>query len=108
MSDPWLQRCTHCGTAQYPPRELCVACLSDSLQWLDADAQDGVVLASTALHHSHDPAFRANLPLHVGLVHLSAGPSVVCFLSDGAFPGSRVNIRAQRDQQGRLTLIASC
>jgi uncharacterized OB-fold protein len=107
MADQWLQRCTSCGTAQYPPRELCAACLSDSLQWLDAATQTGVVLAITSLHHSHDPAFHTKLPLQVALVQLDAGATVVCFLTGGPTPGARVNITAQQDKTGRLTLSAS-
>jgi uncharacterized protein len=107
MADEWLQRCTSCGTVQYPSRELCVACLSDSLQWLDAAKQAGVVLATTSLHHSHDPALRASLPLHVALVHLDAGPITVCFLTGKPTPGSHVHITAQRDTTGRLILSAS-
>jgi len=107
MADEWLQRCTSCGKVQYPPRELCVVCLSDSLQWLDTAMQAGVVLATTSLHHSHDPAFRARLPLRVALVHLNTGPTIVCFLTGKPTPGSRVHITAQRDTTGRLILIAS-
>ena len=106
MPDEWLQRCKSCGTVQYPPRELCVACLSDFLQWLDATTQAGVVLATTTLHHSHDAAFRASLPLQVALVHLDAGPTAVCFLTGSPTLGSRVHITAQRDTTGRLILSA--
>ena len=107
MADEWLQRCTSCGTVQYPPRELCAACLSDALQWLDAATQAGVVLATTSLHHSHDGAFRASLPLQVALVHLDAGPTAICFLAGKLTPGSHVRITAQRDTAGRLILSAS-
>ena len=107
MADEWLQRCTSCGTVQYPPRELCAACLSDSLEWLDATTQAGVVLATTSLYHSHDPAFRANLPIQVALVHLDAGPTAVCFLTGQPTAGGRVHITAQRDTKGRLILSAS-
>jgi uncharacterized protein len=104
MADEWLQRCTSCAKVQYPPRELCVACLSDSLQWLDATTQAGVILATTTLHHSHDPALSTRLPLKIALVHLDAGPTVVSFLTGTPTPGSRVHITAQRDTTGRLIL----
>ena len=49
-----LQQCTGCGTVQYPPRELCSACLADALEWRATDGEAGEVLATTLLHHSHD------------------------------------------------------
>jgi uncharacterized protein len=90
-----MQRCTACGKAQYPPRELCSACLADAFEWHEADA--GEVLAVTTLHHSHEPAFRPQLPLRIGLVRLEAGPTVVCFLADGCQLGTRVWITARAD-----------
>ena len=69
--------------------------------------QAGVILATTSLHHSHDPAFRPSLPLQVALVHLDAGPTAVCFLTGKPTPGSRVHITARRDTMGRLILSAS-
>jgi uncharacterized OB-fold protein len=107
MADLWLQRCTSCGTVQYPPRELCAACLSDALQWLDSTTPAGVIMATISLHHSHDPAFRPSLPRQVALVHLDAGPTIVCFLTGEPPSGSRVQITARRDATGRLTLSAS-
>jgi uncharacterized OB-fold protein len=100
-----LQRCTSCGRAQYPPRELCAFCLADTLQW-ETHAGSGHVLAATELHHSHEPSFRARLPLRTGLVQLVAGPIVVCFLSDGCEPGTPVSIAASIDA-GRTVLSAT-
>ena len=74
-----LQRCADCGAAQYPPREVCGACLSDRLDWETADCLPGRVLARTVLHHSNEPRFRPRLPLTVGLVQFDAGPVAVCF-----------------------------
>ena len=44
-----LQRCADCGAAQYPPREVCGACLSDRLAWDSADSLPGRVLARTRI-----------------------------------------------------------
>lgn len=102
-----LQRCVTCGTVQYPPRELCSACLSDRLEWRTADTEAGEVLAATVLHHSHDAALRATLPIHVGLVRLDPGPTVVCFLTEGCDAGTRVGITAGSDAAGRAVLTAA-
>jgi uncharacterized OB-fold protein len=92
-----LQRCADCGTAQYPPREVCVACLSDRLAWESADALPARVLARTTLHHSNELRFRARLPLAVGLVQFDAGPVAVCFLARTAAAGDAVQVRIGAD-----------
>ena len=66
------------------------------------DAEGGEVLAATALHHSHEAAFRDALPLRVGLVRLDAGPTVVCFLAD---EGDRRHARP--DHGARLMAAAA-
>jgi uncharacterized protein len=101
-----LQRCRECVTVQYPPRELCVACLSDALEWRTSEAEAGELLAVAALHHSHDSAFRSRLPLHVGLVRFDAGPTAVCFLAEGCLPGQQVRVSASLDDAGRPVLHA--
>jgi uncharacterized protein len=92
-----LQRCTGCGTVQYPPRELCFACLADALEWRATDVEAGEVMATTLLHHSHRAAFGARLPLRVGLVRLDAGPVTVCILAEGCTAATRVQVTASCD-----------
>jgi len=101
-----LQRCSMCGAAQYPPRELCSTCLRDTLEWHVSDAEPGELLASTVLHHSHEPSFRERLPLRVGLVRLDAGATAVCFLGVGCSAGMRVRVTATNDAAGRAILTA--
>jgi uncharacterized OB-fold protein len=107
QSNVALQHCTRCGTIQYPPRELCVACLADQLEWRVAPSETGELLANTLLHHSHVEEFRSALPLHVGLVRLDAGPSVICFLATGCHAGRRVRVTAHNDADGRPVLSAA-
>jgi uncharacterized OB-fold protein len=92
-----LQRCADCGSAQYPPRELCAACLSDRLNWESASSLPALVLARTRLHHSNEPRFRTRLPLTVGLVQFDAGPGAVCFLAATNTPGDAVQVRIGAD-----------
>ena len=101
-----LQHCTTCGTVQYPPRELCVACLADKLTWRVAEDAAGEVLAATVLHHSHESAFDAMVPIRVGLVRFDAGPTAVCFLDHVCTAGTRVRITARQDNDGRTVLSA--
>ncbi len=102
-----LQYCTACGATQYPPRELCVACLSDQLEWRVIDAAGGEVLASTVLHHSHERSFRDASPLRVGLVRLDLGATAVCFLAEGCDAGTHVRITVCNDAAGRPVLTAT-
>jgi uncharacterized OB-fold protein len=92
-----LQRCAACGTAQYPPRAFCHHCLSDSIGWEEADALPGRLLARTRLHHTHEPRFRAHLPITLALVQLDAGPVAVCFLTGTAAPGDAVRVCLNED-----------
>ncbi len=101
-----LQRCTACGRAQYPPREVCAACLSDRLAWQVAEALPGVLLARTVLHHSHEERFRPRLPLGIGLVRLAAGPVVLCFAPVPRTIGDAVQVRAALDETGTPVLTA--
>jgi uncharacterized OB-fold protein len=88
-----LQRCKECGAAQYPPREICGACLSDRLAWQEAESLPARVLARTRLHHSNEPSFRSRLPLSLGLVRFDAGPVAICFLAEATAPGTAVQVR---------------
>jgi uncharacterized protein len=102
-----LQRCVACRTVQYPPREFCVLCLADSLEWSVTGSEGGEVLADTTLHHSHEGAFREALPIRIGLVRLDLGPTVVCFLAEDCGAGMRVLITAFTDAAGRPVLSAT-
>ena len=101
-----IRRCAECGRNHYPPREICPFCLSERVDWEVSDGAGGRLLAETILHHSNEPAFRARLPLRVGLVQLDCGPSVVAFLDEECVAGSRVMIMARLDESGRPALSA--
>jgi NAD(P)-dependent dehydrogenase (short-subunit alcohol dehydrogenase family)/uncharacterized OB-fold protein len=101
-----LQVCRDCGTAQYPPRECCRACLSQRLDWR---VQDGVgeLLSETVLRHSHELFYRERVPWRLGLVKLDCGPVIVVHLhGDCAAAPSRVRVHAVLDRAGQATLVA--
>ena len=101
-----LQTCRDCGAVQYPPREACHACLSDRLVWKLQDGA-GALLATTALHHSHDLFFRERLPWRLGMVRLDSGPTVVAHLHGDVHEApSRVRVSARLDKSGQAVLIA--
>ncbi len=102
-----LQRCEDCGTAQYPPREVCGQCLSPQLVWKNHKHVAGELLGRTRIHHSNEEYFKRFLPLEVGLVHLEVGPTAVCFLREGCVPGQQVMVSAQLDASGQAVLVAT-
>jgi NAD(P)-dependent dehydrogenase (short-subunit alcohol dehydrogenase family)/uncharacterized OB-fold protein len=101
-----LQVCADCGAVQYPPREVCHRCLSDRLRWREQTGL-GELLATTTVHHSHDPFFRERVPWQLGMVRLDAGPTLVVHLHGGcAPPPSRVRVGARLDKSGQGVLVA--
>lgn len=100
-----LQGCAHCGTIQYPPREVCVNCLSDALKWRDVSSE-GKLLAVTTLHHSNEPYFQARLPWRVGMVRFDCGPSAVVHVDPDCIPDGRVRITLDLDASGQAVMTA--
>src|ERR1700679_1757819 len=56
-----LQVCGDCGAVQYPPREICRACLSHRLVWKPQEGA-GELLTDTTLHVAQELYFRERLP----------------------------------------------
>ncbi len=101
-----LQVCNRCMTVQYPPREACVACLSDALTWRE-QVGGGELIAATAVFHSTHPYFRSHSPWHIGIVRLDVGVSVIAHLhKECATARGRVQIRAVLDRSAQGVLIA--
>jgi len=100
-----LQVCDDCGATQYPPREACHRCLSPRLTWREQTGE-GELLARTTLHHSNDLFFRERLPWRLGLVQLSAGPTLMVHLHGevGEAP-TRIKVGARLDRAGQAVLI---
>ncbi|MCK9510080.1 MAG: SDR family NAD(P)-dependent oxidoreductase [Pigmentiphaga sp.] len=100
-----LQRCARCDTVQYPPREVCVNCLSEHLHWRDISPK-GRLLVSTTLHHSNDPYFRERLPWRTGTVQLDAGPMVVAHIHGECADGEAVRMALKLDRAGQAVMVA--
>jgi len=86
-----LPVCRTCSSVQYPPREVCVNCLGDKLEWHEVPGH-GEVLATTVQHYSLDEKFRLQLPLHTASVKLDAGPVAIVFAGPGLKPGQKVSV----------------
>lgn len=53
-----LQRCTGCGTFQYPPGPGCHACLSMELEWIPVSGR-ATILSWVVFHRQYLPAYPA-------------------------------------------------
>ncbi|MFT5332371.1 MAG: putative OB-fold protein [Halioglobus sp.] len=101
-----LQCCEDCTTVQYPPREVCSACLSDSLTWQAVDPA-GSVMASTTLHHCLDPWFSERTPWLMGSIKLDCGPVVLAHLTADVHKATTpVWIVSIEDPSGQAVLVA--
>lgn len=101
-----LQVCGICAAVQYPVREACHRCLSESLHWREQTG-GGELIADTFVRHSNDMYFQARVPWRLGLVRLDAGPTAVVHLHGGCAPApSRVRIGARLDKSGQGVLVA--
>ena len=101
-----LQVCRDCGAVQYPPREVCGACLSERLDWRN-QAGAGELISDTVLRHSNELYFRERLPLRLGTVRLDAGPTLIAFVHGACPPPpARVRVRACLDRAGQAALAA--
>ncbi len=101
-----LQVCSACAAVQYPARETCHRCLSDSLHWREQSGA-GELIADTFVRHSNDMYFQERVPWRLGLVRLDAGPTAVVHLHGGCAPApSRVRVGARLDKSGQGVLVA--
>ena len=101
-----LPVCGACGAAQYPPREVCRACLGDDLGWAEVDGR-GEVLATVDLHHSLEPWFGERLPWPIASVKLKVGGvALVHIAPQVAGPGRKVRLLNIKDASGQSVLYA--
>lgn len=100
-----LQVCAACGAAQYPPREVCGACLGDELAWRCVD-RIGTLVAATTIRISGDPYFRERTPWRVGTVAMDAGPVVIAHLPASLATGGRVRLAQKLDRAGQGVMVA--
>lgn len=112
-----LQHCRDCGTVQYPPREVCRACLGDALLWRETDGR-GRLLSSVALHHSLWEYYKrhiARAPWPIASIGLDCGVTVFAHLAlstfmdgdaDGPAAGSPVKVFTHSDSSLNAVVIA--
>jgi len=100
-----LQVCANCAAVQYPPREICVACLGHALPWRDVP-DGGTLIATTTVRISADPYFRERTPWRIGLVAMECGPVVIAHLPACVTQGDRVRLALKLDRAGQGVMVA--
>jgi len=70
--------CVRCEVLNFPPRNLCRACWSRDLRWVDLKPV-GRLYSFTRVHVVPG-AFSADAPYTIGIVDLDGGPRLMCRL----------------------------
>ena len=70
-----FQRCTTCGQWQFPPREMCPRCATETLVW-ETSPQAGTVFTYTVARRPLHPAFQA-VPFVIVGVEFESGPRLM-------------------------------
>lgn len=100
-----LQCCAECATWQYPPRDACVACLSNDLPWVDFPPQ-GQLLAETTVQTSPRLYYRERVPWRIGTVKTDVGPIILVHIHPDVTPQSAIHLTAHLDRAGQGVLVA--
>jgi len=84
-----IQRCTRCRQHRFPPAEVCSACLSSDLAWVEASGC-GELFSFVIVHHALDPYFAERVPYLVADVKLAEGPHMTTTLVDCPSSAARI------------------
>ena len=70
--------CNQCAALNFPPRNLCRACWSREVRWVDL-TPTGTLYSFTRVHVVPG-AFSADAPYTIGIIDLERGPRLMCRL----------------------------
>jgi len=100
-----LQRCTACGSVQFPPRRHCGSCLGAALEWQQASGR-GRITSWTVVRHPVSAAFAADVPYVVAIVALDEGPTMMAGVRDCAIDAMHIGMRVEVVFETRSETIA--
>jgi uncharacterized protein len=85
-----IQKCRRCGAYQFYPRPICVACLSEGIEWVTA-VGTGRIYSMTTVRRQTLPDFP--VPYVNAIVELDEGPRLLTtIVGDGCAIGDRVRL----------------
>lgn len=101
-----LQECAACGLVYYYPRALCPDCLSDDVEWIEANGTGQVYTYSVSEHVAGWP--EEYLPIVVAYVQLDEGPRMMtnvvnCDPGDVTV-GARVEVRFEETNEAEIAV----
>ncbi len=67
-----VQKCESCGELRFPPRPLCVHCLSPQATWIPVSGR-GEVYSFNIMHQVYHPGFAPEIPYAVVVIKLEEG-----------------------------------
>lgn len=93
-----VQRCASCTHHQHYPRNICTACGSTDLGFVEASGR-GTIYSHTTVHRAPHPAFTP--PYIVALVRLEEGPVILTSIIGDARCDSPVRVAWEALDDGR-------
>ena len=70
-----LKRCSNCGAVMLPYRDVCDACLSAELEWIESSGK-GTVATWAVMHQKYHPGWAVEVPYNITMVDLDEGPRI--------------------------------
>src|SRR5436305_14593798 len=71
-----LQKCSECGTFQWPVKGHCTHCLSANLAWVPASGK-GTLYSFVLMHQVYHPGFAAEVPYNIAEIDLVEGVGII-------------------------------
>jgi len=97
------QNCRACGHRQFFPRNLCLSCLSESVEWADSAGQ-GRIYTFTINHRPAQTAFQDKVPYAVAVIDLDEGVRMMANIVNSPLSeiaiGKRVRVVFEDTGQG--------
>ncbi len=76
-----IQYCRACARHQFYPRRFCTQCLSDAIEWVQANGR-GRVYTYTVCHVAGHPAFESRVPYAIAMIELDEGVRLLAGIVD--------------------------
>ncbi len=76
-----LPKCRACGTVFFFPNKFCPDCLSEDIEWIEAEGK-GTVHTFSIVYRPPGPAFAPDVPYVVAIIELAEGPRMMSNIVD--------------------------